>query len=475
MMKLLQSIKNVAEKFPERIAFVSGENSITYKKLWDDSYGFSKILNRQGTKPVIVYGHKSIEMIVSFIACLIAKRAYIPVEKGTPENRIHKILQLSQAELIIANEPLKLDDNECLSIQEIAARYKEDCDAVKNENSIAYIIFTSGSTGEPKGVPIFYESLDNFTDWINNVFDNYRNSHAVVLNQASFSFDLSVADMYFALSGGHTLVASNQGFTENYGEIFDIINIYDINIMVMTPTSVKLLLAEPKFCEENYPSLECIYFCGESLEVTSVKKIRKRFKNMEIVNAYGPTEATSAVCAIKISDEMLSEEYLPVGEIKSAAVKIEISDDEIILKGKSVFGGYLGRIQGGYFQENNVNCYRTGDLGFIENGLLYCKGRADSQIKYKGYRIELGEIENNLLKINGVREAVCIAKYNGDKSIVKLIKAFVTLDKPISTEDIKNQLRKNIPFYMIPKIITVMNSIPINKNNKYDRKRLSEL
>lgn len=105
--------------------------------------------------------------------------------------------------------------------------------------------------------------------------------------------------------------------------------------------------------------------------------------------------------------------------------------------------------------------------------MLYCRGRIDNQIKYKGYRIELGEIENNILKINGVKEAVVVAKENN--CVIKFIKAYITIDEEISTEYIKVELKKVLPEYMIPKIIEILESIPINNNGKYDRKKLKEL
>lgn len=107
--------------------------------------------------------------------------------------------------------------------------------------------------------------------------------------------------------------------------------------------------------------------------------------------------------------------------------------------------------------------------------MLYCKGRKDNQIKYKGYRIELGDIENNLLKIDGVKEAVVVAKLKEDKITVKLIKAYVVVDKNIDIPYVKQKLKEMLPVYMMPKTIEILEKIPINNNGKYDRKKLKEL
>ncbi len=107
--------------------------------------------------------------------------------------------------------------------------------------------------------------------------------------------------------------------------------------------------------------------------------------------------------------------------------------------------------------------------------MLYCKGRKDNQIKYKGYRIELGDIENNLLKIDGVKEAVVVAKLKEDKITVKLIKAYIVVDKNIDIPYVKQKLKEMLPAYMMPKTIEILEKIPINNNGKYDRKKLKEL
>lgn len=473
MMKLLQQILNVAKKSPERKAYIINDDNITYGELVQKAYDLSLNLKIQGNGAVIIFGHKSVDMIVSIVACLMAKRAYIPIESFTPVDRIKKIINLSNAQLVIANEPISLDNIECLNIDELSKTYSFGKEKI-NDNNIAYIIFTSGSTGEPKGVPISYDNLDNFTHWISNIDVLKNESEMNVLNQASFSFDLSVADIYFSLNNGHTLVGLDKSTQQDYNKIFEIIKKQKINFAVMTPSFIKMLMLNGDFISENYPCLKCIYFCGEPLEVSTVKKLKNRFPNLNVINAYGPTEATSAVSSVTVDENMLEQENLPVGEIDKSACEIYIEDDEIVLKGKSVFGGYLGEIVGGYFKENGENCYRTGDLGYIENNFLYCKGRKDNQIKYMGYRIELGDIESNLLKISGIDNAVVVAKYKGNTKIVKTIKAYISADDSVDISNVKNELSKLVPSYMIPKSIIKINEIPLTKNGKVDRKRLEE-
>ena len=279
--------------------------------------------------------------------------------------------------------------------------------------------------------------------------------------------------MFYSLCNGHTLIALESDIQEDYDDIFNLFS--DINVAVMTPTFMKLCLLNKDFNEINYSNFKCVYFCGEQLEVKTVKKLFSAFPNLNVINAYGPTEATSAVSGILITKEMANSlEILPVGEVDTFATNIEIIDEEIVLKGDSVFSGYLGNYIGGYYKENDINCYKTGDIGYIKDGKLYCKGRKDNQIKYKGYRIELNDIEYNINKIHGVNECAVVAKYNDDL-VVKSIKAFVVLDSKQGVDYIKEELKKLIPIYMIPKAIKIVDQLPINQNGKVDRKALSEL
>lgn len=471
---MLERLKKIVQTNKDKVAYKINNDNISYGELWKKATSLSKALMNQGVSPVIIYGHKSINMVISIIACLIAKRAYVPIDIYTPLERIYKIINQSKTDLVIKNEDINLENIECLNILELEERYNYTGNGnLINENEIAYIIFTSGSTGEPKGVPISYSNLENFIKWISGLenLSTYRNIN--VLNEASFSFDLSVADFYYSLFNGNTLVGLDSISKEEYIKIFNVLKNEDINLIVATPTFVKLLVLDKDFNSENFNSLKCIYFCGEMLEIKLVKKLKDRFKDIKIINAYGPTEATSAVSGILIDDCMLNEDYLPVGKISTAATKIDIENNEIVLSGPSVFSGYIGNICGGYYKRNGRDCYKTGDIGYIKDDLLYCRGRIDSQIKYKGYRIELGEIENNLLKINGVKEAVVVAKENCD--VIKLIKAYITIDEEITIEYVKNKLRKVLPEYMVPKVIEILENIPINNNGKYDRKKLKEL
>ena len=471
----LDNLLTILKNGKNKILYKINNESITYKEAYKEVLTLSNNLKKQDNTPIILYGHKSINQFISILACIVAKRSYIPIDKYTPKKRIEEIIKKTNSTLLLKNENIIIKNIESLTTEELNNKYKYKRNIKENINNIAYIIFTSGSTGNSKGVPISYNNLNHFINWTTSLNEFKDCNNLNILSQASFSFDLSVMDIYFSIYKNNTIIALNNNSRNNLSKIYKIIKKERINFLIMTPTFIKMLLIDNNFNEINYPDIKYMFFCGECLEVETAKKIKERFKNIKVINAYGPTEATCFISLTEITNKMLSENYLPVGKIKTSAVKIEIDNNEIILKGKSVFNGYLDLNLSDYYKEKNTNCYKTKDIGLINNNYLYCKGRLDNQIKYQGYRIELEDIENNLLKIKGIKEAVAIAKYKDNTNIVKLIKAFIVPDHNITEHEIKKELSKLIPNYMIPKTIVIIDKIPTNNNGKYDRKKLSTL
>lgn len=461
------------KEYRDRVALIAGNERLTYAELYDRAENAAELLKRQGTSPVILYGHKESSMFVSMLACIFAGRTYVPIDRFTPEMRIRKIIAASGASLLLSADGTAFPGIECCSLAELG-RYSSR-PLPETDSDIVYILFTSGTTGEPKGVPISKTNLDSFLRWLTAFppLSEYR--RITVMNQASLSFDLSVADIFYAFCGGHTLAALDRQTQENYSGIFSFMDENRVNLCVVTPTFMKLCLLNPDFRAENFPALKCVYFCGERLEQKTAEKLHERFPDVVMINAYGPTEAASAVSAVVIDEKILRDVLLPVGTYGNFATDIFITDDEIVLRGDSVFGGYLDGEPGGHYTKDGVNSYRTGDLGFFWDGYLYCRGRKDDQIKYKGFRIELADIERNLAEVDGVRECAVTAKRDGDT--VKAIHAFVVPEagaKPDAVR-LKNALKQRLPDYMIPKTIRFLDALPVSANGKTDRKALNEI
>ena len=463
MNEILKKIKNNVDLYPERIAYKNEYESITYKDLWLKASHYSKCLINQGSKPVVLYGNKEIFMIIGMLSCLLAKRAYVPIDISCPKERIKKIIDICKAELILTNYELRI--NNSYSLEELD-QFKE----IKtiSSNKTAYIIFTSGSTGDPKGVPISYSNLLNFCNWISDIHPLSGYNDSVIFNQSNYSFDLSVASIYYGLLNAHTIVSYNNS---DFIDQIDYCIKDNVEIMVATPTYINLCLLGGNFNTNIIKTLKCIYCCGEKLDNSTAKKVLKQFPNLCLINAYGPSEATSAVTAVLITKDMINKE-LPIGDIKNSACEIKILEDEIILYGKSVFDGYINYQNDCFINIEEKEFYKTGDIGKIVNNKLYFIDRKDRQIKYKGYRIVLDDIESHIKSISNIDDAVVLTKK--EKDIVIMIYAYCTSKSKINEKHIKEQLSKKLPKYMIPKKIIQIDEMPMTNNGKIDRKVLEK-
>ena len=477
---ILDDILEILKNKSDNKAYTINEKSYTYKDLYKyvcNIYNFLLQENKQ-KRQVAIYGHKDIYMKAAFLACSFAGMTYVPIDESMPEERVKTIINQVEPIFTIGKDISKEKINEIMNEE----NYKEIDKIYLQPEDAYYIIFTSGSTGIPKGVKVTYRNLNSCVNWLKDITKAQKE---VILNQANFSFDLSVADLYLSVVSESEHYILENSTKLNFKEIFEQLKNSNTTMAVMTPSFADLLLLDKSFKKELMPKLETIIFCGEKLLNSTVKKLYERFNDIKIINSYGPTECTFAVTSIEIEKKMIEEENIPVGRPKKDVnifiideEKNELKDEqigEILIVGESVADGYLGETK----KEDFINYkgkkgYLTGDLGYIKKGILYYKARKDKQIKYKGYRIELSDIERNLQELEYVEKAVVCAKTNKDNKISNII-GFVKLKENIIKKEteIREELKKKIPEYMCPKI-KIINEFPINKNGKCDEKKLME-
>lgn len=496
-MKLLTRIAQHAVKKSEQIAYRTEDQMLTYGLLWDKSRRLASLLHAIKLKrqtPIVVYGHMGIDMPVSFLACVQAGHPYIPVDTSIPIERVRLIVEKSGAGVVINTTTSKLDFEGVIVLQMLEMNL-EQVEHIGEEywvqsDEVFYIIYTSGSTGNPKGVQITAANLQSFTDWMTGDFP--LGEGKVFLNQAPFSFDLSVMDFYPALQSGGTIHTLEKEVSNKPKLLFENLSHSSIQIWTSTPSFVQMCFPNPDFNQKMLPELELFLFCGEVLPLAVATELKERFPKARNFNTYGPTEATVAVTSIEITEELLAEEKaLPVGYPKSD-MRVFVLDEldnplpegekgELILAGPSVSKGYLGEPQlteKAFGIINGMNAYRTGDAGFIQDGVVYCQGRMDYQIKLHGYRMELEEIEFHLNQSEYIKTAIIIP-YAPNEEIEYLIAAVVPenhdFDKEFKlTAAIRKDLALRLPAYMIPRKFTYHSSIPMTINGKVDRKKMKE-
>ena len=467
--KILQNLKN----YPDDECYQIRKNIYKNKDLYKyvcNIYDYV-LKNNKNKKPIVVKGHKQIYMVASFLACSMAGFTYVPIDEYIPSEREEKILRQVNPDFIIDEKIENIMKKE--HPKAIEKIYLKDED-------IYYIIFTSGTTGEPKGVKITYRNLKSCMEWLEEICEIKQ---SVVLNQANFSFDLSVADLYLPLLTRSKHYILEKKTLKNYPELFKELARSNIELMVATPSFVDLLLIDKSFNKKLMPNLKKILLCGEKLGESTVSKLWERFENLEIINCYGPTECTFAVTW----DKVKRNEKISIGKPKKD-VKIFIVDEnlreikenevgEILITGESVGRGYLKPEfnKDAFIEFNGEKAYLTGDLGYKRKDKFYCLGRKDKQVKYKGYRIEISEIEAALSKLKFIEKAVVIVDYDDTKKVNKII-AFVKEkeENMKSSKEIREKLKNYLPYYMIP-VIRILEQFPLNVNGKVDEKKLLEM
>ncbi|SHJ01454.1 AMP-binding protein [Halodesulfovibrio aestuarii] len=454
----------------DKIAVSGSDRDLTWQELKFEVEELIETLrsyNLPTGHPIVIYGHKEVKFIASIVACLSLQLPYIPVDTIYPEERLNKIIETVQSSIVINTITGKISRDSSKTL----VSYAEN-------DPIAYIMFTSGSTGEPKGVQITHGAVADFVKWLRSDFN--ISSESVFMNQAPLSFDLSGYELFGFLSYGGTVVLNSRENIQDLKSYFDRVKSYACNTWVSTPSFISKYLMSSDFNQSGFDKLQKFIFCGEVLPVKTAKKIVSAFPESQLINSYGPTEATVAVTMVNIDNEILdafSNESLPVGRVRgNKKVRIDSLEHsttgEIIVFGENVSIGYFNNpsLNEKKFESvNGMRSFNTGDFGYIKDGLLFFANRADDMIKLHGYRIELGEIDSTMMNVHGVECSVTIPLKRGNE-IVKLVSFVISTGK--SVDGIKKEITNNLPYYMMPSDIVFVDDYPKTINHKIDKKKL---
>lgn len=505
-MNILKQLDFYTQNQGDTIAIRSGNRSFSYRQLDDYSSRLANYIQRtcgENKDPVIVYGHKSIYMILCFLAAVKSGRAYCPLDISIPDSRISAIADMVNPSVSFALEPTEADLKSPLSLEQTIQIIEQTKEPLSPEyrvsgEDIFYIIFTSGSSGQPKGVQITSDNLNHYLEWSVDLGTTREDKRGkVFLNQAPFSFDLSVMDLYTCLASGGTLYMLDKATQTDFRALLPSLSQSHAAVWVSTPSFADMCMADREFNAGLMPELEVFLFCGETLTNATALKLMDRFPKAIIMNTYGPTESTVAVTEIPITRELARMiQPLPVGKVKPGTI-LEIhkkdgtlakpgESGEIIIAGNTVSAGYFGKpelTRKAFFTrmkgKKNCRAYRTGDKGYLDkHGTLFYQGRMDLQVKLNGYRIEIEDIEKNITRLDEVSHAVVVPNMKDGK--VRSLTAFVTGSAAPEngfqfSKDMKEQLKEFLPAYMIPKKIVHLESLPMNHNGKVDRKQLGGL
>jgi D-alanine--poly(phosphoribitol) ligase subunit 1 len=478
---------------PKKLSIVGSESNIDWETLKIKVEQLADVLNKikvPSGHPVIIYGHKEHQFPIAILACIHVNTTYIPIDKIYPLDRIRKIINITGSQILINCSDTYLDIEIPVNINSEFKTAINKTPDYQNRiygdltDPLQYIMFTSGSTGEPKGVQITQSSILSFLKWA--ISDFGFNSSDVFMNQAPFTFDVSLCDILNAFALGGTLVLTTTEIVKDQKAFFNRLKHYNCSVWTSTPSFAYLFLRHPDFNQENLPSIKTFLFMGEDLPNRTCAYLRKTFNNARIFNAYGPSEATIVTTLIEITDEIINQyQLIPIGYPKKGSklmIEKENSQNkegELIIVGDHVSIGYFKNDdidKQKFFIHDGERAFKTGDLAYFEDNMLFCAGRNDDQIKMHGFRIELNEITTALCNHEIIADAVTVGLRRNNE--VKKIICFVILKNSIGKEELIGQiilfLKKILPYYMIPGDIEIVNDFPYNSSHKIDKNKLIE-
>ena len=483
---IVSLFRSAASEYPDSVAVRFGDKQLTYKQLDDATdklaHYIGKRLTGKGAETVvsIIIGRSEM-MAIASLSVLKAGFAYQPLDPSYPKERLNFMISDANAQLLIADENLRgiVDDynREVLLTADVPAILNEELtdDAKQHLNAVApksgdmyILLYTSGTTGQPKGVMLEHRNLVAFCKWYHRYFDLTTDSN--VGAYASYGFDANMMDMYPALTCGATLdivpeelrldfVRLNQHFEEHH----------ITHCLMTTQVGVQFML------NMDNNSLKHLIVGGEKL--VSVDPPKK----YNLYNAYGPTECT-IITTIKRVEQ--NEPNIPIGKPLDALDCYVMDKNlkrlpagaigELVIVGKQVSRGYLNRpdkTAEAFFTYNGERAYHSGDIvRYRMDGEVEFIGRKDGQVKIRGFRIELKEVEAVIRDFHGVKD-VTVQAYD-DANGGKYIAAYVVSDEPLNVDELNEFIGGQKPPYMVPAVTMQIEKIPLNVNQKVDKKAL---
>ena len=470
---------------PEAVAVTSDGTSMTYRELDDTANRLAHLLAGQGAGPghcVAVLMERSAEAIIAMLAVLKTGAAYLAIDPAVPAARIEFMLADAAAVAAITTTDLhdRLDACDLAIIDVDDPRIPSyPCTGlpVPAAEDIAYIIYTSGTTGIPKGVAITHHNLTHLAE----SSPQHLPVAQVWTHCHSYAFDFSVWEIWAALLGGARLVVVPESVAGSPDDFHALLVSQQVNVLTQTPSAVAAL--SPQGLESV-----ALLLGGEACPAEVVERWAP---GRVVINAYGPTEIT--VYASMSAPLMPGSGAAPIGAPVSTAALFVLDEwlrpvpagvvGELYVAGRGVACGYVGR--SGLTAARFVACpfggagalgirmYRTGDLVcWRADGQLQYLGRADDQVKIRGYRIELGEVQAALAGLDGVAQAVVIARE--DHPDAKRLVGYVTesVTGAVDPAGMRTALAERLPPYMVPAAVIVLDALPLTVNGKLDTRAL---
>ncbi len=513
MTDVITMLEKAAMDHKDRIAFADPDKSITYGELNDTVLRIATLFLRderfgplEAEDGVGFYMEKSTDAVGVMLGAVRALAFYSFIDVRQPAERAASVISILAPKLIVTD----IENEEALrgimaqadepkpkivlinDLLECAAKCEPDEGLLKEAGMKAcdirplYVNFTSGSTGTPKGVAVSHRSVIDFIRVFTGTFNITHED--ILANQAPFDFDVSVKDIYSGLYTGASVWLIPRDYFSNPVLLMDYLADNKVTTLIWAVSAMCFVSIMNGLEYRTPETINKVMFSGEVMPVKHLNKWRRFLPDATYVNLYGPTEITCNCTYYILDRDYENDESIPAG-VPFVNEKVFLLDEadrrvvesgkcgEICVSGTCLALGYYRDFErtAEAFMQNPLNdrfselMYRTGDIGrYDEEGNLIYVSRKDFQIKHMGQRIELGEIEAAAQAADGITRACCI--YNTGK---KRIELFYTGE--MEKRELTEALKQKLPQFMIPGKTVKLDEMPLNKNGKIDRHRLSEL
>lgn len=482
---VLDQVEAQVAATPDRTAVRFADASLTFAELDLLAEHFARILLTHGIKRgdvVPVCAHRSLGLLVGLLGILKTGAAYLPLDPDFPEERLAFLCADAGARYVVVSEGLH-DSFKSLPVRtlepgvSVPAYLSPISHPRPRPVDPMYVLYTSGSTGTPKGVINQHDGLVNRLEWARRTFvpDGER---TVILQKTTFTFDVSVWELFLPLVTGAELVLARPGGEKDADYLRETIRAYGVTMLHFVPPMLELFVLQPA----ELPSLKTVICSGEALLPHQVNAFNAAYSNARLHNLYGPTEAAIDVTHWPASSTPVGR--VPIGKpVTNVSVRVYGEDGrylpvgvpgELYLGGVQVARGYHNRPEltaAKFVEKDGQRWYRTGDLvRWLPDTNLEYLGRIDTQVKLRGLRIELGEVEARLAEVPAVRQAVVLLKEDG-KGEPALV-AYVVAGQPTDAAKLRTELALRLPGYMVPTVYVLLDELPLLANGKIDRKAL---
>lgn len=493
-----------AARRPEARAVSCDGVHLTYGELDRRANGLARKLQCLGVRPetrVALCLERSLEMIVGLLGVLKAGGAYVPLDPDFPSERLNYVLQDSKAAVLVAQpgarERFPQFHGKLLELQSGWQPETEDsveapAAGVTPQNA-AYVIYTSGSTGRPKGVVVTHENVARLMERTGKWFG--FNERDVVTLFHSYAFDFSVWELWSALQYGGRLVVVPVWVARAPEKFLELLRHERVTVLSQTPSAFQQLASveESAAAEGSGPlDLRVVVFGGEALDYQALRRwIERHPDRPRLINMYGITETTVHVTYQPVSlagvDHLQNRSRIG---ITIPDLQAYVLDEwmhpvpagirgELCVGGAGLARGYLERpdltaerfVPHPFSRIAGERLYRSGDqASWRADGTLDYHGRLDQQVKIRGYRIEPGEIEAALREQPGVTQVAVIVRE--DQPGARRLVAYVVAEPGTQTDQLREELKRRVPDFMVPSTIVRMEALPLTVNGKLDRKSL---